>query len=306
MLKRFIIKCFGLLTGLIVIFFLHGTVVAQTQILQNDDIMVVYEPPLKAAAGEVLRMYPVLKQELEDIFGWPLNARPQVVLVKTNQTFQKIARNNLIVAFAVPDKNLIVIDYSRMSTRPFNLSITLKHELCHLLLHDHINSGNLAKWLDEGICQWVSDGIGEILIDKSWSGLDAAILAGQTLRLSRLEERFPGDKMSLMLAYEQSKSVVAFIDRQFGKRAILNILSDLKNGETLETASMQSLSITITELEKQWLTEIESTPRWLIFLANNIYGILFFLAAVLTVIGFIRVLVRRKAYAKWEEDEDEE
>ena len=306
MLKRFIIKCFGLLTGLIVIFFLHSTVVAQTHILQNDDIMVVYEPPLKAAAGEVLRMYPVLKQELEDIFGWPLNARPQVVLVKTNQTFQKIARNNLLVAFAVPDKNLIVIDYSRMSTRPFNLSITLKHELCHLLLHDHINSGNLAKWLDEGICQWVSDGIAEILIDKSWSGIDAAILAGQTLRLSRLAERFPGDKMSLMLAYEQSKSVVAFIDRQFGKQAILNILSDLKNGETLETASIQSLSITITELEKQWLTEIESTPRWLIFLANNIYGILFFLAAGLTVVGFIRVLVRRKAYAKWEEDEEGE
>ena len=306
MLKRFIIKYFGLLTGLIIIFFLHSTVVAQTQILQNDDIMVVYEPPLKAAAGEVLRMYPVLKQELEDIFGWPLNARPQVVLLKTNQTFQKIARNNLIVAFAVPDKNLIVIDYSRMSTRPFNLSITLKHELCHLLLHDHINSGNLAKWLDEGVCQWVSDGIGEILIDKSWSGLDAAILAGQTLRLSRLADRFPGDRVSLMLAYEQSKSVVAFIDRQFGKRAILNILSDLKNGETLETASMQSLSITVAELEKQWLTEIERTPRWLIFLANNIYGILFFLAAVLTVVGFIRVLVRRKAYAKWEEEEEEE
>jgi hypothetical protein len=301
--KQFIIKYFGLLTGLIAIFFLNGTVVAQTQILQNDNIMVVYEPPLKAAAGQVLRMYPVLKQELEDIFGWPLNARPQVVLVKTNQNFQKIARNNLIVAFAVPDKSLIVIDYSRMSSRPFNLSITLKHELCHLLLHDHINSGYLAKWLDEGICQWVSDGIGEILIDKSWSGLDAAILSGQTLRLARLEERFPGDKMSLMLAYEQSKSVVAYVDRQFGKQAILNILSDLKNGETLETASMQNLSITITELEKQWLTDIERTPRWLIFLANNIYGILFFLAAVLTVVGFIRGLVRRKAYAKWEEEE---
>ena len=306
MLKLFIIKYFGLLTGLMVIFFLHSSVVAQTQILQNDDIMVVYEPPSKAAAGEVLRMYPVLEQELEDIFGWSLNARPQVVLVKTNQTFQKIARNTLIVAFAVPDKNLIVIDYSRMSTRPFTLSITLKHELCHLLLHDHINSGNLAKWLDEGVCQWVSDGIGEILIDKSWSGLDAAILAGQTLRLARLTERFPGDRVSLMLAYEQSKSVVAFIDRQFGKQAILNILSDLKNGETLETASMQSLAMTITELEKQWLTEIERTPRWLIFLANNIYGILFFLAAVLTVVGFIRVLVRRKAYAKWEEEEEEE
>jgi hypothetical protein len=229
-----------------------------------------------------------------------------VVLVKTNQAFQKIARHNLIVAFAVPDKNLIVIDYSRMSTRPFNLSITLKHEMCHLLLHEHIDSGNLAKWLDEGVCQWASDGIGEILIDKSWSGLDAAIMAGQTLRLSRLEKRFPGDRASLTLAYEQSKSVVAFIDRQFGKQAILNILSDLKNGETLENASMQSLSITINELENQWLTDIERTPRWLVYLANNLYGIIFFLAAVLTVLGFIRYMRRRKKiYEEWEEEEEE-
>jgi hypothetical protein len=293
----------SLLTGLITIMLWQSTVAAGTEVLQNDDIAVVYEPPLKAAAVEVLRIYPVLRQDLADIFGWRLNARPQVVLVKTNQTFQQIARNNLIVAFAVPDKNLIVIDYSRMSIRPFNLSITLKHEMCHLLLHQHINSGNLAKWVDEGVCQWASDGIGEILIDKSWSGLDAAIMADQTLRLSRLEKRFPGDRASLTLAYEQSKSVVAFIDRQFGKQAILNILSDLKNGETLETASMQSLSITINELENQWLTDIERTPRWLVYLANNLYGILFFLAAMLTVCGFFLRLKRKR---RWEDEQEED
>jgi Peptidase MA superfamily len=301
--KTATIKYLGLLTGLIVIFFLRATVVAQTQIWQNDDIAVVYEPPLKAAAGEVLRMYPVLRQELEGLFGWHLNAGAQVVLVKTNQTFQNLARNNLIVAFAVPDKNLIVIDYSRMSTRPFNLSITLKHEMCHLLLHEHINSGNLAKWVDEGVCQWASDGIGEILMDQNGSGLDAAIMAGQTLRLSRLAETFPGDTRSLTLAYEQSKSVVAFIDRQFGKQALLNILSDLKNGKTIETASMQNLSITISELENQWLTEIERTPRWLVYLADNLYGILFFLAALLTVCGF---LLRLKRKRRWEDEQEED
>jgi len=295
----------SLLTGLITIMLWQSTVAAGTEVLQNDDIAVVYEPPLKAAADEVIRLYPILRQDLADIFGWRLNARPQVVLVKTNQAFQKIARHNLIVAFAVPDKNLIVIDYSRMSIRPFNLSITLKHEMCHLLLHEHINSGNLAKWVDEGVCQWASDGIGEILIDKSWSGLDAAIMAGQTLRLSRLEKRFPGDRASLTLAYEQSKSVVAFIDRQFGKQAILNILSDLKNGLTLETASMQSLSITINELENKWLTDIESTPRWLVYLANNLYGILFFLAAMLTVCGFFLRLKRKRRWEDAQEEYDE-
>jgi hypothetical protein len=276
---------------------------AQTQILQNDEIFVVYEPPLKAAAEEVLRIYPLLKKDLETFLGWHLSTRPQVVLVKTNQTFQKMARNGLIVAFAVPDQNLIVIDYSRMTTRPFNLSITLKHELCHLLLHEHINAGNLPKWLDEGICQWVSDGIGEIMIDKSWSGLDAAILADQTLRLARLEQRFPRRRALLMLAYEQSKSVIFFMDRQYGRQAILNLLEDLKNGVAFETALFQNLSLSIDQLENKWLNHIERTPRWLVFLANNIYGILFFLAAVLTICGFFVRLLRRR---RWEDEQEED
>ena len=303
--KAAIVKCLSFLTGLIAIFFWQSTVEARTEVLQNDNIIVVYDPFLKTVAGEVVRIYPVLKQELEEIFRWRLGVKPQVVLVKSNRTFQKIAGNAFIVAFAVPDRNLIVIDYSKMKTRPFSLRITFKHELCHLLLHHHISDSNLARWLDEGVCQLVSDGIGEILLDKSWSGLDAAIMAGRALRLSRLTKTFPGDKASLMLAYEQSKSVVTYIDRQYGSNAILNILGDLKNGETLETAIFQRLSLSIYELEKEWLNHMESTPRWLVYLANNIYGILFFLAAVLTILGFIRHTRRRKKiYEEWEEEDE--
>ncbi len=303
--KAAIVKCLSFLTGMIAIFFLQSAVEAQTEILQNEDIIVVYEPPLKNAAGEVLQIYPVLKQELEEIFRWRLDVKPQVVLINSNQTFQKIAGNAFIVAFAVPDRNLIVIDYSKMKTRPFNLRITFKHELCHLLLHRHISDSNLARWLDEGVCQLVSDGIGEILLDKSWSGLDAAIMAGRALRLSRLTKTFPRDKASLMLAYEQSKSVVTYIDRQYGSNAILNILGDLKNGETLETAIFQRLSLSIYELEKEWLNHMESTPRWLVYLANHIYSIIFFMAAVLTILGFIRHTRRRKKiYEKWEEEDE--
>jgi hypothetical protein len=295
----------SILTALITASPWQSKVAAGAEVLQNDQLAVIYEPPLKAAAGEVLRLYPTLNRQLENTFGWRLNARPQVVLIKSNQHFQNIARHNLIVAFAVPDKNLIVIDYSRMSTRPFNLGITLKHEMCHLLLHEHINSADLPKWLDEGVCQWASDGIGELLIDKSWSGLDAAIMAGRTLRLSRLAKRFPVDRASLTLAYEQSKSVVTFIDRQYGQQAILNILGDLKNGEPLTAAIFQNLSLSLNQLEEEWLTAIESTPRWLVFMANNIYGILFFVAAILSVIGFLRLIIRKRAYAKLEEDDDE-
>ena len=278
---------------------------AGQKIMQNDDLAVVYDPPLQAAAGDVLRLYPILRQELQALLGWRLNIRPQVVLIRTNQQFRQITRNRPIVAFASPQKNLIVIDYSRMSTRPFNLRITLKHEMCHLLLHEHIKTARLPRWLDEGVCQWASDGIGELLMDNSWSGLDAAVMAGQTFRFSQLTSRFPTGKSGLMLAYEQSKSLVVHIERLYGKNALIDILADLKNGESIDTAIFQNLPLSLPALEEDWLSEIESTPRWLVFFANNLHGILFFLAAVLLVVGFVRAVIRRRKYAKYEDEEDE-
>jgi hypothetical protein len=302
--KPFLIRYLGFLAGLTAIFFLQYPAMAQPIVLQNDDIIVAYEPPLEGAAGEILRLYPDLKQELGEVFAWSLDIRPQVVLVKNTRTFQKLSRNELFVAFAVPEKDLIVIDYARMNLHPFSLRITFKHELCHLLLHRHINHRRLPRWLEEGICQWASDGIGEIFIDKSGSGLDAAIMADRVLHLRRLTKKFPRDKPSLTLAYEQSKSVVNYIDRQYGKDAILDLLGYLKNGESMESAAMKSLGISTDKLEKDWLSHLESTPRWLVYLADHLYGILFFMAALLTILGFIRRMMHRKVWESEEENDE--
>ena len=276
---------------------------AQPLVLQNDDIIVAYETSLEGVAVEILRLYPDLKQELEKRFAWSLDFRPQVVLVKNTRTFQRLSRSELFVAFAVPEKKMIVIDYSRMNLHPFSLRITFKHELCHLLLHRHISDQSLAKWLEEGICQWASDGIGEIFLDKDWSGLDAAIMADRVLHFRQLTKDFPRNKPSLILAYEQSKSMVNYIERQYGKSGILNLLGHLKKGESTDTATVKSLGISTEELEKNWLSHLESTPRWLVYLADNLYGILFFMAALLTILGFIRRVMRRKV---WESEKEEE
>ena len=293
------------LTGLLAVFSFQFEVRAQTAILQTEDVLVLYEPSLEKVAGEVLRIYPLLQKELENILTWRLESKTRVVLLKSPQRFRKTAGNAFIVAYAIPDKDLIVIDYSKIKSSPFNLHITLKHELCHLLLHQHVRDSNMARWFDEGFCQLVSDGVGEMLIDKNWSGLDAAVVSGRTLPLSRLAKNFPEDRASLMLAYVQSKSVVTYIDRHYGSTAIFNILADLKNGETMETAMMQRLSLSTYELEKEWLKHIQSTPRWIVFLANNLYGILFFLAAILTVCGFILRFVRKKRWEEGQESDDE-
>jgi hypothetical protein len=293
-----------LFMGLIAFLLLPSFSAAQQTALRARNIVVIYDPTLESAARQIVRIYPELELELEELFEWGLGIKPQVLLVRDTQAFQKITHSDLIVAFAVPEERLIVIDYSRMNIHPFTLSITLKHELCHLLLHQHISRENLPKWLDEGICQWVSDGIGELFVSQNLSGLDAAVMSGSIIPLKELTNYFPRDKASLTLAYEQSKSVIGYIERQYGTGAILNLLDHLKNGDTVEEAVGGSLGISFERLEKQWLDHLESTPRWLVLLASNIYSILFFLAAVLTFFGFVKLLRRRKrVYEEWDEEE---
>ncbi|MBW2637729.1 MAG: hypothetical protein JRC86_09450, partial [Deltaproteobacteria bacterium] len=176
----------------------------KAEVIQGNDVMVVFEPPLTAAAEEVARIYPGIKSEVEAQFRWKLNYKPTVFLVKEREKFQNMVGNGLFVAFANPEKKLIVIDYSRMNIHPFTLTTTLKHELCHLLFHHHISRDNLPRWFDEGVAQWASGGIGEIIMVNGKRLLNRASLSGKYIPLGRLEHHFPRDDISLKLAYEES------------------------------------------------------------------------------------------------------
>ena len=275
---------------------------AQMLSLQNRELTVICDPSIESAGRNVIRIYPQVKDELETLIGWQLDVKPRVVLVKNSRRFQQMTRHALYVAFAVPEKNLVVIDYSKMATRPFTLGTTLKHELCHLLLHHHIARANLPRWLDEGVCQWASDGLADIIMTRGGSLLRSAVLSDRLIPFSRLTAGFPSDNWSLMLAYAQSKSMVDYISREYGKAAVVDILTLLRNGETVESALKMRLSLASEQLEAQWRHHLKAGPTWLVYLANNIYAILFFLAGVITIAGFVRLVLRKRAYR----DEDEE
>lgn len=142
-----------ILVSICIILFPTSLLAAEPSILQAEHATVVYEEPLRSAAQEVAGLFPSVKQELESTFQWSLEFRPTVVLIKDRQQFQQMAGSELIVAYAMPGRNVMVIDYTRMNTSPFSLRSTLKHELCHLLLHHYIDRSNMPKWFDEGVCQ---------------------------------------------------------------------------------------------------------------------------------------------------------
>jgi hypothetical protein len=282
----------------------HGLLhAAERGTLEEKGVIVLFDEPLRVVAEEAVTLYPILEQEVEDALVRPVNFRPTVVLIKESETFNRMAGTNLMVAYALPEKNVMVIDYSKTRNDPFSIETTMKHELCHLLLHHYIKEENLPKWLDEGICQWVSDGIAEIIMSQKRSVLDEAILSGRYISIRALTGRFPRDKRYLMLAYEESKSLVEYMMGSFGEEAVLSVLNYLEHGMEVDEAITRGLSISLDELESRWHHDLKRRITWVTYLINHLYEILFFLAAMGMIYGFIRGLMKKRAYRDQEEED---
>jgi hypothetical protein len=281
---------------------LIGPSYAEKHTLEGERVIVRYDGLLESAAREVLKAYPGIRADLTRELGWETDFRPEIVLVKDRVAFRKSVESDLVTAFAFPQEDLIVIDYSRMNVHPFTLGATLKHELCHLELHHHIAGGKLPRWFDEGICQWVTGGLAEIMTEGSRSILRDAALSNRLMSIERLAERFPTDGRDLLLAYEESRSIVEYIKKEFGVLGLQRILEQMGRGETLENAVMESLLISPDELERRWRSSLHGSAWWFFSLGDNLYEILFLFAALMTLYGFFRILKKKRAY----KDEDEE
>jgi hypothetical protein len=271
-------------------------------ILDTQDLIVVYDAGLEPTGRQAAAAYPAIKQELETLFQWTVDFRPTLMLLKDNMRFQNLAGHELVVAYAIPKKNMMVINHSKTNTSPFTLRTTVKHELCHLVLHHYIRDENLPRWLDEGICQWASDGFADIIMDIKPNRLPAAILSDTYFDLERLQHQFPQDNDALMLAYEQSKSVVEYLSAKYGPQGILDILKLLQQGYDLRSAFELRFVISFDEFQYQWRAHLKKNINWFTYLCIHLYEILFVSAALLTILGFVRKLVRRRAYST-EEDE---
>ncbi len=282
--------------------FMH-TLYAESNTIQTKEVIVIFEEPLETVAKDVVKIYPAVKADLVATLDWKVDVRPDVILVKDKSALRKMVGSDIIIAFAIPERNLIVLDTSRVYTRPFTLEATLKHELCHILLHSNIKDERLPRWLDEGVCQWASGGIAELMADDGDRALAKATISDSAISIGDLI-RFPRDEKSLLLAYEESKSIVEYIVSEYGKQGVLQILEYLKEGHSIDDSIQKSLSVSTPGLEIKWLAHLKRKHTWFSYLSYNIYTILFSLAAVITVYGFIRLLKKKRAYVDDDEEKD--
>ena len=267
-----------------------------------EPLLILREEGLEVQRRQLQQMYAGAKKSVEDTLGWQLGAPPRLVLTADKEHFEKMSGSPLVSAFAVPRQHTVVMLVSRAASDSYVLRETLEHELCHLVLHAHIDPEILPKWLDEGICQWLSGSLGEILAGQGLvtSGIN---LAHHPIPLQQLTKTFPADRRALLKAYEASRLFVDFLRSRYNRNGLLRLLDHLKGGQEIEAAMLEVFSNSLQNLESEWLAELRNRNLWLLWISQYLYEILFFLGALLTVLAFLRVTIRKRAYDPDEDDD---
>jgi hypothetical protein len=268
---------------------------AQFETLQGDGVEVLFPPSLGAAAKEAAQMTPGIKEDLQETFGWPFHFKPTIILMKDSQRFRQMIHSSLVVGFAIPKKDLVIIDYPRIKNL-VNFQNILKHELCHLLLHKQIKNVPIPRWFDEGVAQWASNGVMDILHDQREALLPKAAFSDGLIPLGALSKGFPGNPNALRLAYEESRSIVDYIILTHGKPSLLEILALMKENVPLRKAISIAFDTPLYKIEKEWQASLSQNIAWFAHLSYYLYEILFALGGLIVVYGFIKVLRKKRAY----------
>jgi len=267
------------------------------EIIKTHDVTIKYEKGLSGVSNEIGSLIPSLKEETEKRIGLPINFSFDIIIYRDRKTFRRLVNSDMIAAFAIPGQDLIVLDYSQFRHDPLTLKLIVMHEMCHLLLHKNIAENNLPRWFDEGLSQWVSSGINEIVYPRSTDVLKMAFISGTLLPFSTISEALPPDTADLILSYEQGRSMVDYIEQRYGMDSIKGIISRLSSGAGFHDAVNDELGADFTEIEKKWRRDKgKQQYTWFAYISDHIYLILFFISAFLTIYGFIRLRKRMRDY----------
>ncbi len=263
--------------------------------LKTDHAEILFPENLQKAAQETAGMVPEITRDLRNIFGWSVTLKPTIILVEDSKRFQAMAGSPLVTGFAVPGRNVVVIDCSRIS-RPFEFQNILKHELCHLYIHKHLGPFGLPRWLDEGIAQWVSKGAMDIIENPKGALLPKAAFSDSMLPLGALANGFPRTPDALRLAYEESKSFIDYLIRVYGRDKLLQILNRMEQGLSLRQAFSETYGVPFYKVEEEWQSSLIKNIAWIAYLSRYLYEILFALGGLLVIYAFIRMMKKKRAY----------
>ncbi len=133
------------------------------------------------------------------------------------------------------------------------------HELTHILVGHQTFSclGDVPTWLNEGLAVY-SEGEFEPAPQKQ---LDDAIRSDTLLTVRSLSGGFSEVPDKANLSYTQSYSLTKFLIETYGQEKMTELLLSLRDGQSIDTALLQTYGFDLEGLEGAWRQAINARPR---------------------------------------------
>lgn len=150
-----------------------------------------------------------------------------------------------------PELNVILVTAVNPQSAAADLGQSIPYELTHLLLY------RVAGGKYDGIPWWLTEGLGLKVQARPHPDyaeiLDDAVRSDSTFPFSQLclAAMEKGDRV--LLAEAQSASFVDFILNRYGDQAVAELISSYADGVECESAVLQTLGITLDDLQEAWL-----------------------------------------------------
>jgi hypothetical protein len=176
----------------------------------------------------------------------------------------RLVGRDWVGAAAQPDLGVILVVAANPRTASVDLRQSIPHELSHLLLYQAtgIQYTAVPRWFDEGLATFFEAETNPIYTQLT----TAAIGAGTTIPFADLCRHFPDQESRAALAYAQSGDLIRFIQAEYGRQALRDLVLVFEDGADCQSATRRALGVSLDELEREWLRSrqpvSEATRFW--------------------------------------------
>jgi hypothetical protein len=198
-------------------------------------------------------------------FGQPI----RIILTGSDEQFRTVTGNRAPewgIGVAVPAQGLIVLRaYGGTSGGYDQLMPVLRHELAHIALHRYLGDAYIPRWFNEGYAMWAA---GELGTAEEWQ-LRVAFVTRSAPALDSLELGWPAMTSDARVAYILAASVVQYLVRESGPRALDVFMRTWRDTQNFETALGRTYGLSIDQLETHWRRDIRRRYGWLTVLVQS-------------------------------------
>jgi hypothetical protein len=221
-------------------------------------IKFVYHPSIRERVQPLIADAAAVRTQLTEWLGQPVLSEVRVAVARTPGEMATLAPPNApypdyAAGVAYPEIGLVLLTIKPVHPNSsHDLNEVFRHELAHVALEDSVGGRPVPRWFNEGFAVLASGETSYVRLQTLWT----ATVSDSLLTLSQMERSFPADENQANIAYAQAADVVRFLVRREEQHRFRGLVSRLRDGETMDSALLNSYGEDAAALESEWREEV--------------------------------------------------